>query len=99
MLHVSAAIIKTMLSRSLIPVVMFVLGALSVLAWQWTSRGHAPDEPVQTARTLKGWSTLAEAKGQPVEQDQGAAVASDASPPTEQPQPAAASASVSPERL
>src|ERR1043165_2590888 len=53
--------------RSLIPVVMFVLGALSVLAWQWTSRGPASDEQPQTARTLRKPRTVAQAPAAPVQ--------------------------------
>jgi len=90
-----------MLRRSLIPVVMFVLGAVSVLAWQWSSRGPASDEQPQTARTLTKWGTVAQAPLQPVEQEQDASPVSDANnASSSQPQAAAASpATVSPEKL
>lgn len=92
-----------MLRRSLIPVVMFVLGAASVLAWQWTARGPASDEQPQTARTLTKLGTVAQAPAQPM-QTQDAIPADDANPVSDannaSPSQAATSpVPVSPERL
>jgi hypothetical protein len=73
--------VSRMLRRSLIPIVMFVLGAVSVLAWQWTSHRAATGEQSQTTGTLAKLATVRAPGIEASEPQQDTGIASDSSTP------------------